>query len=195
MPGPIISIDPISSVDVVLIQEDSIVNQGVTGSSVYNEIVIAGSEETITIKPILPDNIITVCCDDDSGSTPPTPTEDALSAKTLILEKIAGENISALNVLYLSSSTECLKADNSLIGTATVAGIATNGGITGAMIRILSFGIVEDPSFLFGVNDPLYLGASGGIISIAPVSGVLTKIGYGLGVGSIYIKVEKPIIL
>lgn len=120
---------------------------------------------------------------------------DAISAKTLILEKEASENISALKLVYLDSSLSCSLADNSISGKVNSCGISINAGILGDTIKILSFGILEDASFLFGVNEPLYLDINGGLTNVPPTTGYLTKIGYGLGAGSIYIKIEKPITL
>lgn len=120
---------------------------------------------------------------------------DAVSAKTLILEKEASESISALKLVYLDSSLSCSLADSSISGKINSCGVSINAGILGDIIKILSFGIIEDASFLFGVNEPLYLGTNGEITNIPPTTGYLTKIGYGLGAGSIYIKIEKPITL
>ncbi len=192
MPDPIISIDPISNVDVILIQEDSITNQGVTGSIVSSEIMIAGSQETITIKPILPDNIITVCCDEGSTSEP---VQDALSAKILILEKVASENISALKLVYLDTSLSVSLANNTSEPEGTVIGMAITSATAGNIVKILVFGIVEDGFFNYNINERLFLGINGEITVTQPSSGVLTSIGFGLGTGAIQVQVDKPVLL
>ena len=50
----------------------------------------------------------------DAGSS-----QDALSAKTLILEKVASENISALKLVYLDTQASVALADNSAEATGT----------------------------------------------------------------------------
>src|SRR4030067_2042131 len=115
-----------------------------------------------------------------TGELTPSVSE-ALSAKVLILEKNANESISALSLVYLDTSLTCRNADNLIYNTSICVGIALNGGAIGDLIKILSFGIVEDPFFIFGLNDPIYLGLNGVITDIAPTSGILVKIGNGLG--------------
>lgn len=122
-------------------------------------------------------------------------TSEALSAKVLILERLASESISALKVVYLDSNTTCALSDNSDFYRATSCGVAINAGTNGDIVKILSFGIIEDSSFAFGINEPIYLSSNGAITSTAPATGILTKIGYGLGLGAIYVKIEKPITL
>lgn len=120
-------------------------------------------------------------------------SQDALSAKTLILERTANEAISALQPVYLDTVSTCRLADNSSLATGFVEGIALNGGVIGAKIKILVFGIVEDPSFAFSLNQMIFLGTSGTIITTQPPAGVLTRLGWGLGAGAIQIAIEKPI--
>lgn len=122
-------------------------------------------------------------------------SEDALSAKTLILEKQASEPISALKAVYLDTLNTCMLAHNTDEVQGTVAGIALNSGGVGALIRILVFGVLEDPFFTFNLNDRLFLGLNGELINSQPASGVLTGIGYGLGNGAIQISIDKPQLL
>lgn len=120
---------------------------------------------------------------------------NAFSAKSIIINKLANETISALNIVYLDTSTTCVKADNTTYTSAIPVGIALSSGILGDTIEILELGIVNDASFLFGLNVPIYLGLNGAITATPPSSGYLVKIGYGLGSGAIFIKIEKPIAL
>jgi hypothetical protein len=126
----------------------------------------------------------------DAGSS-----QDALSAKTLILEKIASENISALKLVYLDTQSSIALADNSAEATGTVIGVALNTVLTGGLVRVLVFGILEDAFFNYAINERLFLGSNGEITIIEPLSGVLTSIGFGLGSGAIQIGIDKPVLL
>ena len=120
---------------------------------------------------------------------------DVLSAKVLVLERIAGEAISALKAVYLINPTTCKLANNTDDIQGTVIGITLTGGNIGDTIRILSFGIMDDPFFTYTVNQPVFLGTSGNLITTQPSTGVLTEVGYGLGSGSFYVKINSPKIL
>ena len=119
--------------------------------------------------------------------------QEALSAKTLIAEKIANETISALSVVYLDTFATCKLALNSDPLKSIVMGIALNGGSIGQTIKIQIFGILEDPSLNFGLNELIFLGPSGNIITTQPPSGYLARLGWGLGLGAIQVSIEKPI--
>lgn len=109
------------------------------------------------------------------------------------ITKIATETISALKVIYYSSSTECRVSDNNSYIQSVSTGIALNAGLSGAVISILTEGVLSDPSFLYTLNQPLFLGTNGLIQTAQPASGsYLTQIGFGLGAGSIYIRIGNP---
>jgi hypothetical protein len=126
----------------------------------------------------------------DAGSS-----QDALSAKTLILEKVASENISALKLVYLDTQASVALADNSAEATGTVVGIALNTVLTGGLVRVLVFGILEDAFFNYAINERLFLGSNGEFTTVQPTSGVLTSVGFGLGLGAIQIGIDKPVLL
>lgn len=135
-----------------------------------------------------------------SGQLVPSPdtsasSQDALSAKTLILEKIASENISALKLVYLDTQSSVRLADNLSEVTGTVIGVALNTVLAGGLVRVLVFGILEDAFFNYAINERLFLGSNGEMTTIQPTSGVLTSIGFGLGSGAIQIGIDKPVLL
>ena len=112
---------------------------------------------------------------------------------SLSVTKIYAENISALQLVTASSSTEVKIAEPAVFNTAKVLGVAFQGGITGFDGRIILSGVLEDPIFNYPVNDLLYLGTNGTITNTPPVVGFSVTVGYSLGNGSIFIKIEEPI--
>ena len=128
-------------------------------------------------------------------------TSDALSAQVLVLKRLANETISAMKVVYLDTPDTCKEAGYETEDQSTAIGIAMNAGQAGDEIKILSFGIVEDPFFQFDLNIPLFLGSDGYIISGEELEEQRllgnaewgTYLGYGLGTNRIYVKIERSI--
>jgi hypothetical protein len=124
-----------------------------------------------------------------SGST------SALSAKALITTKVAHETISALRIVLLDTSSSCMYADKAAYTSAMSHGMSITSGNYGNNIDIVVEGVVSDASFTFTLGEQLYLSSTGAITSTAPTVGFLSKIGYSLGSGAIYIKIDSTIIL
>ncbi len=121
---------------------------------------------------------------------------NAVAAEKLVKTFVAGEAVSALKLVYLSASnTIKLALPGSTYEEAQVIGVSLNTAILGGNVDVQLFGVLNDPSFLFSANALLFLGSSGSITTTVPGSGFLTRVGYGLGTGAIFIDREKPIVL
>lgn len=121
---------------------------------------------------------------------------EALSAKVLIIEKIARHNFSALRMMVLPTATECEYGQPTSYATAKVAGMSVNAGITGSICKILLFGQHQDPFFTFAAQIPLFLGVDGLITDTPPTPLTATHqvtIGQSLGLGSIHISISEPV--
>lgn len=103
-------------------------------------------------------------------------------------------NIAQFQLVTAVSSTEVILSSNLNAGTAKVLGIALEAGTSGDDIRILLFGLLEDPFFAFPLNDNLYLDNTGNIVNVEPTTPgeYITEIGYSLGTGSIWTRIEDP---
>jgi len=119
------------------------------------------------------------------------------SVEKLSIERVADQAISALKVVRLTSSTNVDLADSTLTyEDAITAGVATSTTTgAGQTINIQTYGVLDDPFFTFPLNDLLFLGASGTITNVAPTTGHRVVLGKSLGVGSIFIEIQEPIIL
>ncbi len=118
----------------------------------------------------------------------------ASSGETLECQMISTEQISALKAVYGVSKDDVAIADSSSNTTAQMLGIsktATSGAAE--TLTVLKKGKVEDVSFSFPINAPLFLGTSGNITNISPTSGFVVRVGHSLGAGAIYINIEPPI--
>jgi hypothetical protein len=78
---------------------------------------------------------------------------------------------------------------------ATVLGLTLNTALNGDSVVCLLLGAYADPSFTFAENATLYLGANGLLTATEPVVGFMTRVGWGLGSGEIFLSLENPIIL
>ena len=120
-------------------------------------------------------------------------------AKRLTEIKIADGPIGALSLVTATSDTNVINAtDNSTYSNAIVLGVSLTSATIGGLVEILMMGKLEDPFFTYAVNDILFLGQNGVITNIPPslpLSTHSTTIGYSLGSGSIFLNIEKPIIL
>jgi hypothetical protein len=110
---------------------------------------------------------------------------------------IAGEVISALRIVRSISATTVVYADSTLnFEDSRTLGMSTSGGIIGSTISVTFFGAIEDASFTFPINDPLFLTQNGLISNTQdPLSVYNSTIGYSLGVGAIFINLQEPIAL
>lgn len=116
------------------------------------------------------------------------------SAERLKDTKVCAEVISALKMVRATSDTEIVKADHTTYQNSKCLGIALQSGSIGTSIDVLLFGKIEDPFFNFAINAPLFLGLDGSITTISdPEDEFSVTIGYSLGTGAIFVKVEEPI--
>lgn len=110
-------------------------------------------------------------------------------------EKVTDSVISATCLVRATSPTNVDVGQPDTVVNATVFGMATTAAVAGATTQVIEFGEVEDASFTFPLNAPLFLGVSGKVTDIPPTSGVLTQIGHSLGNGKIFINIQDPICL
>ena len=124
-------------------------------------------------------------------SVPPAPSEQATK---LADDYIAGEVISALRAVTLNANQEVfLGQKNTVYSEAKVLGISTTAAVAGNTVNVQTFGILDDPSFNFPLNDPLFLDNNGFITNVPPVPGeFLVEVGNSLGAGSIFVRVQEP---
>ena len=116
-----------------------------------------------------------------------------------IVTREAAENISALRMVIVNagSTVELANSDQSFEDAKTI-GMTLTAVTTGNQVRIVTFGIIEDASFVFSPNDQLYLNQDGNITTTPPsLPGDVYNvfIGQALGSGEIFINVQEPIAL
>lgn len=122
-----------------------------------------------------------------------SPTIDSSVVKA---RKRCAETISALKVVKADSATTIsLASSNSTNLVAQGLGVALQAGLFDDQIDVLYFGQLDDASFNFTLNAPLFLGLNGAITETPPVVGICKKIGHSLGLGSIFININQTVVL
>jgi hypothetical protein len=147
------------------------------------------SEESVQIEVLqnIPFTIDIIesyqCCDLEGVDIP-----------SLSVSKIYDEDMVKFQLVSATSPTNVGIAGITSLTEATVLGIALEAGLTGDEKRITILGVVEDASFTWAVNAPLFLGASGLITNTPPVATgeFVTQIGYSLGTGAIFVSISEP---
>lgn len=126
-----------------------------------------------------------------SITIPPAPSDQS---KRLIDTYTAGETLSALKlVVDNGGKTAFLGEKNSTYEEATVIGVTLTAATLGNQVEVLLFGLLEDASFTFPNNVPLFLTAGGTITDSAPVAGeFFVRIGRSQGTGAIFVDIEEP---
>lgn len=112
----------------------------------------------------------------------------------LSVDKIYDETIAKYRLVSATSSTRVGLAGIGTLTEATVLGLALEAGVLDDTRRILIMGVIEDASFTYPVNAPLFIG-SGGVITDTPPTATgefVTQIGYSLGTGAIFISISEP---
>jgi len=136
-----------------------------------------------------------------TGINPPAPQwqtiydpELAVGSNILLLE--AGENISAMKLVYINNLGKAMIAKNN--GTyeqSRCVGISRNAVMTGNVGAFVAFGEVTDSMFTFASGNDLFLGVNGFVTDVAPTSGYLTKVGNSLWANKVLINITDTIVL
>ena len=108
---------------------------------------------------------------------------------------IADGTVSAIKAIYKTLNGIAHADKDTSYATSTVVGISITGAADTNQVKYQIAGRLEDSSFNFPLNDPLYLGSDGSITNTVPISGHRTRLGTSLGIGAIQLLIEEPIIL
>jgi hypothetical protein len=105
-------------------------------------------------------------------------------------KKVLSQVTSALRLVKVLANGKVDLADSLLYSDSQVYGITLQAGVADAEVDVLTFGPVSDVSFSFPINEPLFLTTSGNFSNVPPSVGHLSKIGYALDVGKIFIDID-----
>lgn len=110
--------------------------------------------------------------------------------------ELAAGTVSAIRLVKLNINNKLIySTNNANPADAQVLGVSLTGGNADAAIKVLTFGKLTDSSLNFLLDSDLFLGINGNIVDTAPTSGVYLKIGKMVGVNTMFVDIEQPIIL
>lgn len=118
------------------------------------------------------------------------------SAKEVIVSLEAGENISALKLVYVGADNKAyLARHNGTYEQALAVAMSKTAIGTGLTGQFLVFGKIVDPFFAYAGTQELFLTTFGNISNTAPATGHVTSIGQSLGSGAIFLNIKKTVVL
>lgn len=176
----------------------TVLDEGTEISNSVTDINFVGDSVKVTAQTVLSqwDTLSDVTSMGDYIAGNPTFINVEVTAPSkFTFDKEASERIEKFELVRMDTQTTVSVGSLNDYSSAKVTAIALNGGNPGALITGLIFGVLDDVIFDFPINEPLFLQADGTIGLTAPsASGeFITKIGYSLGTGSIFITITDPI--
>jgi hypothetical protein len=128
------------------------------------------------------------------------PSQVAAKAASLIIDRVASEQIFAGDLVYSTGTNEIGMADNSIdLDEAKVMGLALNAALQTETVEVLILGVANSIDYsVFTANDILFLDELGGITNVRPTvpdAKYLVQVGKSLGGNEILVEIKLPTVL
>lgn len=117
-----------------------------------------------------------------------------LSGSVSTFIALAGENVSALKVVYMQSGTVFVASSSTVAQVGRIAGVAITAATTGNSLTIQTAGRLVDLSWSWTVNLPIYLG-SAGLTQTPPTTGFSCQVATPVSATEILIDIKTSILL
>lgn len=112
------------------------------------------------------------------------------------ISKVAGVNISGHRVVRVSGNDTVDYADkDSLSDINKVIGVTLGASAQNDPINIQTNGEIEDVSFNWNINLPIYLGNNGYLTQVLPTTGFLLQVAIPVSNTKINVSIKQPILL
>ena len=129
----------------------------------------------------------------------PKITSITISGSQTALEGIAGDTLGGQRAVYLDSAGLYQYASNTVLeDSLRTIGITLNAAAVDEVIAVQTFGQIEEPSWSWDLDLPIYLGANGILTQTPPVgpSALFQRIlGFPLSSTSMFLSMREPIVL
>lgn len=115
---------------------------------------------------------------------------------TQYLSKLAGADLSGHRMVVLDAAGKAVYADNTTMTHVNkVLGMTVGSAVTDVAIDILRWGELEEPSWSWTLDTPIFLSTNGLLTQTPPSTGFSQIIGFPVSATKAYISLREPIIL
>jgi hypothetical protein len=113
-----------------------------------------------------------------------------------IIKYSAGENLGGHRVVYINAENKVVYASNlNLCQAHKILGITTGACEISDVAIIQTFGLMEEVSWTWDLNLPIYLSDNGLITQSTPATGFILQIAFPITSTKIFIDKKTPIII
>lgn len=113
-----------------------------------------------------------------------------------LIESIAGVDLSGHRMVVLNADNKAIYADNTEPShTNKVLGMTIGSALTDTAVFVLNRGKLEEPSWNWTLDLPIFLSTSGNLTQTPPTTGFSLKVGFPITATSAYISIGIPLIL
>lgn len=125
------------------------------------------------------------------GSTPVVASESVLNIYT------AGATINGHRIVKIADDGRVMHADHIDLNDSNdrILGLSTQSAVVNDSVRVLNFGPLEEPTWNWDMAKVLFLGADGALVQDPPLTGFVVQVGFPLAPTSLFLRIERPIIL
>lgn len=107
----------------------------------------------------------------------------------------AGVNVSAFMALKVNFLGKVIPCGNTSINEVnSYIGLATNSASAGQDVIVKTAGLIEDASFTFILNSPIFIGSNGQLTQIFPTTGYIKIIGWPITTNKFILNSQQPIV-
>ena len=150
-------------------------------------VIVVDDEHCIVVEPEAEVLVVTL-----SDQGPPGPPGAPGPAGGAALQRLAGETLSALRVVYeLNGSVFLLEPDDEE-HIELLLGITITAAVTGSAVNVQLIGAIDDDAWSL-IPGPVWLGANGALTQIPPASGFDVRIGSAVSTSRVTINIEEPV--
>lgn len=116
-------------------------------------------------------------------------------ASTTYLYMTAGMILSGHRVVCNSDIGLVYASASTVASASSIIGITTGAVLNGALAEVQIASTLEEPSWTWTINDPIFVGDNGLLTQIPPTSGYVCIIGFAVSSTKILIDKQAPILL
>jgi hypothetical protein len=122
---------------------------------------------------------------------------DGISGEyTAYITKTANSNLNGHRVVMVVGDELVDYADKDVVTNANkVLGITLNASVQGDVINVQTGGELEEPTWNWNLNTPIYLGNSGYLTQVIPTAGFILQVAIPVSSTKINVNIKQPIIL